>query len=335
MLPQRAIFDSPGLVIETVEDACPFPAPPRSPGSLPAPFLEHWPAQIPARYRFTLQEARVIGRNGQLADRDGYLLTSHAPELRPPRLPQLPPPRHLPGRSLLLASPSAWKNYSHWLLSSLPKLLHTDLSSIDQILCPLDRSFQRDSLNLILNALPAGPQHPLPRLIPLTADSHFRCEELVAYSTLPPSQLHPREIRDLRRLPLQPGGSSQRLFLSRATSWRRRILNEPELHSLLRHEGFDPMDCGQLDFASQASLFASATALIAPHGASLANLVWAARAPAVLELFPANFIRPNFCHLAALTGAPYRTLVAPNPPREPDFRIPPALLAEALREWLG
>lgn len=69
--------------------------------------------------------------------------------------------------------------------------------------------------------------------------------------------------------PLQP----VRLYLTRNDARTRRVKNENELMLLLGRFGFRRYSLKGMSFDEQLNLFASAEAIIAPHGAGIANII--------------------------------------------------------------
>jgi hypothetical protein len=65
-----------------------------------------------------------------------------------------------------------------------------------------------------------------------------------------------------------------------------------------------------LAFPEQIALFAGAHFVAGPHGAGLANAVWAAQPELVSELFEPWLIRDCFARLAVALGASYRPFFA-------------------------
>jgi capsular polysaccharide biosynthesis protein len=86
----------------------------------------------------------------------------------------------------------------------------------------------------------------------------------------------------------------------------------------LAGRGFERVDPGSLPVAEQIRAFAEAAVIVAPHGAALANLTFASPGAAVVELFPAGCLLPDFWRLAGgVPGLRYRYLSAPGGPRRP------------------
>lgn len=288
------------------------------------------PAPVPV----VLPEARLFSHNGTIIDRDNRIRADLSPDFRPPSsghrildYPALPAPERVDARVFVLPTPAAWKNYFHWLIDSLPRLLGIDLRDYDRVATPLNRPYHHQTLELL--DLPEGST------LEVREWGHFRCRELVAVS---PHPLHRIDgvgaayLRDLFGVP--PGRSTRRLYLGRGDSWRRRILNEAALISELDAYGFEPVLLSRMNIVEQARLLSSAEAVVAPHGAALANLVFAPSTCRVLELFPSNWVGDQYEALSRTCGLSYRPHFSENSATNPDFEVNLASLRPVLRAFV-
>jgi capsular polysaccharide biosynthesis protein len=123
----------------------------------------------------------------------------------------------------------------------------------------------------------------------------------------------PRWARDFLRsefLGEVPGPGTERLYVSRATARRgRKVANERQVLRALAKHGFRKVVPDELSVAEQARLFASAAAVVAPHGAALTNLVFCPPRTAVVELFAPTYVHPVYWMLAAQCELDYHYLV--------------------------
>ena len=118
--------------------------------------------------------------------------------------------------------------------------------------------------------------------------------EIVAYAD--------RFARDYLGADEQRGG--RRIYVSRADTRRRQIVNEDALLRVLERNGFERVVPSELSLRDQAALFQSASAIVAPHGGALASLAFCRPGTKVLELFPESWIRFSpFWILASLAGS--------------------------------
>lgn len=191
-------------------------------------------------------------------------------------------------------------NYYHWLFDVIPRLfLVRDAVKIRgsaTFLVPETKlPFQRSSMEML-------GVHPK-QMISSTQYSHVRADVLV--STSHPKSVNQSGCRQVSHwiceqlresfIPqLDPAFSisaPRRIYVSRGDNTNRRVLiNEQMLMSCLRRFGFQSFLLSDLTFAEQISLFSAAEAVVAVHGAGLANLVFAPRGTLVIEL-----ATPSYC----------------------------------------
>jgi capsular polysaccharide biosynthesis protein len=148
-------------------------------------------------------------------------------------------------------------------------------------------------------------------------------------------------------LPSEPT-RRERVYISRAKAHIRRVTNEPAVLAALRPLGFRPYLLEELTFSEQVRLFHDAEIVVAPHGAGLANLLFARRIP-VLE-FVSRAVNPVYFFLALALGHDYRYLYPvelgagerlPSPvagrvysqARDRDITVDLEALSAVLDEW--
>ena len=174
-------------------------------------------------------------------------------------------------------------NYYHWLIDSLPRLLlarkHLDISRYKIIVNKPLLRFQRESLALLgideRQLLPVGDNEVIrarTTIIP----------SLLASTTVP-HPLLPKLLQEA--FPQRIRSTCERVYLSRQDASSRRLLNEPALVSLLSRYGFERVMPSRLGFQQQIDLCYGAKALIAVHGAGMANIAFCPATTKVFELF--------------------------------------------------
>ena len=130
----------------------------------------------------------------------------------------------------------------------------------------------------------------------------------------------------------RPGPQDRpRVYISRATAARRRLLNEDEILPILLRHGFDILQAEGMGVAEQARRFGAARTIMGLHGAGLSNMIFAAPGAEVIEFISeANPTFPTyFQHLARGCGHAHRTVPVHLAGRG-AFRIDPAALEAAL-----
>lgn len=255
--------------------------------------------------------------------------------------------RHVPGRVFVLGDEIQPLNYCHWTIDALPRLdaLRRQGGGADVTVAvtPLSDPFQRETLHRCgfddAHIVELGPMQAL------------RADELLVTSDLPAPphpafKASPWALRFLRRH-LGPAGAPEslrrgdgrRLYVSRGDGGRRRIVNEAELVAELRQMGVEPVTLSGRSVREQASLFATASFVVGAHGAGLANIAFAPRGAALLELFPGSYGTPAYYILAAGAGLEYRYLLSEGigsggSTQDDDLRVDVAQVVAACRELL-
>lgn len=99
-----------------------------------------------------------------------------------------------------------------------------------------------------------------------------------------------------------------RLYVSRDRSSDRVLANEREVQALVAERGFEIVHMEDHDLDAQIRLAARARTIMGPHGAGLANMIFAAPDCAVIELIPDRYMTPLFRQLAVDCGHRYGVL---------------------------
>ena len=100
---------------------------------------------------------------------------------------------------------------------------------------------------------------------------------------------------------------SPRVYISRPQSAGRHVINEDEVLQALAPWGFKTYTLEKMSFAHQVRLFSQAEMVVAPHGAGLANIVFAENLSGVIEIFGAC-VNPLYFRLSKALGAEYGCL---------------------------
>ena len=283
------------------------------------------PAGLSFKKETLLTDARVYSHNGTVIDSQNQIRRELSPDLRPPpsghrllKIESLPPPLPLSGHSLNLSAPASWKNYYHWLIETAPKLRHY-LPHHNHLLTPLHKPYHRETL------IAAGI--PEEKWITLEKTTHFRCPQLTAFPPQKPAAENLAYLRSLF-LPENLPAPTQKIYISRRDTWRRRMRNEDQLITLLEKSGYEIHTLSDLTIRKQAALFASATHLIAAHGAALANLVFCQPGTQVLELFSENYQYDHYEDLASTCHLHYQKHISPNKNNDPKLTLELTTLPE-------
>jgi capsular polysaccharide biosynthesis protein len=195
--------------------------------------------------------------------------------------PWLPPKQHVSGRVAVLNTRFS-HNFYHWMIDILPRIaplarlgIKADFYLID-CLSPFQQT--------VLSSLGIEPHQlvqPHSRLL-------VEADELIV-----PSLPTPACIRELGVILAEAMGvvyheQERRIYISRRRTGTRTIDNEDELEILLATLGFETHYMETYPLATQAQLLADAKIVVAPHGAGLANLLFARKGASVVEIVPAG-----------------------------------------------
>ena len=207
--------------------------------------------------------------------------------------------------SLLYANSA---NYYHWTIDCLGRLAAADaetLAQCTQILTPpLETEFQTAGF-----ALTGLPRSHCVREMPV--DATVRVERLLVPWTVT-ADLFPHPcVRDyyLRFPRTEPGPSPRRFYIERRSSPNRRLANEDEVIMALERMGFACVRLEAMLLAEQIALFANADIIVAPHGAGLANLVYARAGCGLIELHMDSYVNWCFRRLAAVCQVSYDCVI--------------------------
>lgn len=230
------------------------------------------------------------------------------------------------------------RNYFHWITDSLPRLLLADTHGfVAPAVIPhffARSSHIRESLDYL------GREW-----IPLESNTAYRLRSLYIFSPLAPTgSPHPDTISGLREsfgvareeTTESFAQSGEKLWVSRQKSRRRRITNEEQLETILRHHDFRIVYPEDLGFQEQVELFKRARVVAGLHGAGLTNMVFMAPGATVLEVRRfADAHNNSYFSLANSSGHRYRYLLA-EPGRaarfDDDCLVDPDSLEKELAE---
>lgn len=237
--------------------------------------------------------------------------------------PRLPAASHVPGSLLSLATRGSSANYYHFLTDVLPRwgILQESLPGTlpDAVFVNTATRYQRELLALAgIGSVHSSRRRLVGAIgdVPVVEPARHtsvRASCLLVPCLPNPDLMAPRWTTDWLRahLPARTAaGRPRRLYVTRGSRRNtRRLANEPALWPILERRGFERLDPGTLSVQEQIDAFASAEVVVAPHGAALANLVFAPRGVRVLELFAPRYVNPCYWVIADNVGADYRYLV--------------------------
>ena len=241
--------------------------------------------------------------------------------------------RRISGRVLSLTF-EAQINYYRWLMETLPRLrfVEENNAAFDWIYACQRSPFHRETLGLL--------GYDPGRILSTEADPVIRADSIVVPRFVDESE--PWIIPWLREkfLPLAPAADParpRRFYLTRGRAGSRRSHNEAELLAALGRCGFVAVTAEKLGWLDQVALFRDAEAIVAPHGAGLANLVFCSPGALVIELIADGYPFTFFPEIGRRTGLTYHRLdCSPADPARvamSDIVIDVAAVEKAVEDW--
>ena len=280
-------------------------------------------AELPGGRVLGPSRALITGHNELVWELSHYFGTSNPKEHPVFGHPFPGEPTQVEGRLGLLASRGD-RNYYHFLIDVLPRLgvleQAADIAPPTRWYVPASTPVQREFLDL----MGIAAEHR----IDSDEVPHVRAECLVVpglpsvvKEKNPPwvvDFLRSRLMKDAR--PPQVDHRHPVYVMRTAGANNRGVRNQPAVLRHLERRGFEIIDPSTLTGAQQIESFSSASVIVSAHGAALANLVFASPGSAVVELFPAGGMLPDYWRLASSAGLTYRYLSSWNRSSRPVQR---------------
>lgn len=262
------------------------------------------------------------------------------------RWSEVPEAARAPGTFALLATRFSYSGYWHWLMEGLLPTVRLDeaglLRRVDRLLVLVEDPAPRFIMDSLRSTgIDIAPVELRSSSIDVVVDQliiptrHRSAGGLVDDGDQPPdvatamreSATHDpgADIAALRRrLGLEGTSSSakRRFYISRRDATKRRVANEAELLVELAELDFHLVVPGALSFREQVDAFAAAEVIVGPHGAGLANLLFARPSASVLELHHAGQRLRHYARMAERSGVGYQHLpCAPDPGAPQDMVV--------------
>lgn len=234
--------------------------------------------------------------------------------------------------SAFLLGGRASRNYFHWLIEDLPKLIAFQedpefLSCVEFLVIDANMPRQHfEALDLLIGAL--GLEHR--KIVKRNSDQVIQVERLIC------SSLHTTHVDrfdmaywmgggvrkgaiDFIRKSIlantQPakGGSLKKIYVTRKKGAARSIKNWAEVEEIASNCGFVPVCPEDLSFKDQVRLFADASFILAQSGAGLSNVIFSRPGTRVVAMTSErNIDYPIYSNLASFVDADFIHLVGKN-----------------------
>jgi capsular polysaccharide biosynthesis protein len=294
-----------------------------------------------------LEGVSVLGPTGTIVDEDrGVVLKARGHEVVTHNDFRLAPTRvvHKPDANYfnMMDLHRGYRHYYHFLLDRLPKLYYL-LHRFDLGRAPVTvltntdlPPFQRDIYRFLARRFPNIRFEAVPQ------SERWRVPRLYDLHNLQPvshALASAGFVEFMRSLIIEGYGLTEpthrrRLYVSRADAKLRRITNESELLPKLARQGFEAVVPGLLPLREQVALFMGAEAIAGPHGAGLANLLFAPSGSRVLEILPSRMMREHYFLLSISMGQAYRALIGGAAGFLQHFAVDPAQVERSLQELM-
>lgn len=298
-----------------------------------------------------IQNAYVTGPSVGVITPDRFLLREVSVEFGLPteehgamRKFFFPEPKRLRGTWVLLAATGGATFYHH-LLEVVPRFHLLQMAGIDTsrvngwIVNGQTAEFQSSTWKAL------GMDRA--KIVSLDRKRLFQADRLLIPSLpsypghTPPWVVEFLRGRFLKEIPKKTGRGG--LWISRKGAHSRRFISEEAWLTKIKKEGFQEVQGEALPLRHQAELFAGAAHIAGPHGAGMANLVFATRGTQVTEFFHPRYVNTCYWTLANSAGLPYTYFLGsfrPGdlPARQGDARGDIQLDKEAAKtamEWLA
>lgn len=196
------------------------------------------------------------------------------------------------------------KMFSHWMFDLLPKIevlrrAGWTARNVDWfIINPAPSKFRKDTLRTL--GIPESKVMMAEGLL-VDADTLLFPSRIRTGLKTPPWI---REfVRDRFGRPQRAGSNGYlKIYMSRSLARGRRIKNEEEVRSILERHGYRTVYAENYAVTDFAKLMARARAVAAPHGAGLANVVFAPAGVKVLEMYGAELTQEYWLLTSSMGG---------------------------------
>ncbi|MFM1747491.1 MAG: hypothetical protein RLZZ188_1157 [Verrucomicrobiota bacterium] len=312
---------------------------------VPRRFFSSLFSEVPPAGILQLQQARLLGPDGWVIGADDSHLVQASYWAYPDatlnirdhyqlRRRRAPPRRHLPGRTLSLASDFAVGGFGHFVHDSATRLLIVESAGIDP--ASFDWIYWPHVESPVAEEIIRRSGLPRAKIVHHLEHKDFVCDSLTV-TTFPgrPGHIAPVYANYLRQRFAPPAsGKARRIYLSRA-GFRRNFRNATDIDLLLAARGFEA--CSPHADVDLLAKCAAAEQVVAIEGANFFNVFSCAPGTKVLLILPDSaHTRPFTITLALSAGLrlyvlPARSLDQPAvDPGIADIHVDPAALRRAL-----
>ena len=237
------------------------------------------------------------------------------PEHKIFELERIPTLEKLKGKVALLSG-LAGHVYYHWMIDVIPRInliqrSGINLNEIDWfVVNNNDKPFQRETLKLL--GIPES------KIIASDRQNHLQATELIVPSFpgyldwVPEGTIQFLRQTFISQIDLTNTGIGKKIYISRAKSRNRQLVNELEVSELLYAEGFQTIFLEEMTVLEQVAVFSNADIIVASHGSGLTNLVFCSPDTKIVELFSPNYVRTDYWMISQQLGLEHYYTIGEN-----------------------
>ncbi|MCJ8010957.1 glycosyltransferase family 61 protein [Paenibacillus sp. KQZ6P-2] len=271
---------------------------------------------LPSAFVAVIPEGRVLGEEGSVITPDNRLLWDVSLQLLPEDQHPVFKPEPLgplieTQGTLAVLSFFSSETYFHWLYDVLARIHLIRMSGIIVDKYVMNRNIQAPFQDETLAMLGI----PSDKILFTYPNMNLKAKQLVVTSISMhsfleygswPFQFIRQELyekQDFRHT------GCDRIYISRAKSDKRKILNEDQVTGLLDNYGFTTVVLEDLSVAQQIETFSSASVIVAPHGSGLANLAFCHPGTKIIELFARGYTPVCYWEMSNYLQLDYYSMV--------------------------
>ncbi len=236
---------------------------------------------------------------------------------------------------VFLGHAAGWRNYGHFLLQVVPKLLAflSLREHVPGLRLALPTLPANAACTACLAALGIAPAEVL--MLPPGGASHFAQAWLMENPSIWDVLPLAASAAERMAAALDDGAAgAERVYLHRG-SGTRQVSNFAELGPIIAAAGFAVHDFAAASLAEQIRCLRRARFVIAEHGAATTNILFCRPGARVLQLFSPFFVEPAFWSVAAVCELDYGMLAGTSTAATGDtnstYAVPPDRLEAAIR----
>jgi capsular polysaccharide biosynthesis protein len=221
--------------------------------------------------------------------------------------------------ALILSTSGSNINYFHFIVDFVPKFLLyiNEISKFDLIIIngPIEL-FVKEFMGLfsITNLYVSNNKESVmcrrsivPTSLSITGNPSSVSIDMIRENLLPFSKLK--------------SNYSEKIYVSRKNSNRRKVINEKKVEKYMISKGFDVVNLEELSLIDQITTFKFLKLVISPHGAGMTNLVFSDSGVKAVELFSSGHIEPCMYNICCYNKIDYYYMVFDSLNSNHDYSI--------------